>query len=282
MSGSPDWEISWQAAHRAETSSGPRSCISSMKTATPRPVSEAMPPRSESSSTRSISMSPESARPWTAGTVMPGFHRSRSFVAVAATALRRLALALGEGLDDAERVVPRAAGRAELADRLVQGRGERAPQRLVGPGLELAGPPPGAHGRGAQRVEQHGLADPAQPGEDDRALGTAAGDPLEDDVEGVELLVATRELGRALAGAGGVGVPDRVHDRSVCGSLRFPADITIQADPRVAPLRGVLSVRCLPPSSELPIRSDTPASGSRLAWDPCWRRRGGGSSAARH
>jgi hypothetical protein len=33
--GSPDWEISWAAAHNADTSSAPRSCISSMKIATP-------------------------------------------------------------------------------------------------------------------------------------------------------------------------------------------------------------------------------------------------------
>ena len=35
ITGSPDWLISWQAAQSAETSSGPRSCISSMKIADP-------------------------------------------------------------------------------------------------------------------------------------------------------------------------------------------------------------------------------------------------------
>ena len=72
------------------------------------------------------------------------------------------------------------------------------------------------------------LPTPAQPGEHDRALGAAAGHPLEHDVERVELLVATGELGRALAGAGGVGVPDRVHDRRVYASLAFTAYIRIQ------------------------------------------------------
>ena len=137
-------------------------------------------------------------------------------------------LALGERLDDAERVVAGATCRAQLAHRLVHRRREGAAQRLVRPGLELAGAPAGAHRGRAQRVEQHGLADPAQPGEHDRALGAAAGHPLEHDVEGVELLVAPGELGRALAGAGGVRVPDRVHDRRVYGSLAFTAYIAIQ------------------------------------------------------
>ena len=77
--GSPVWLISWQAAQRALTSAGARSCISSTNTATPRPASCASPPMSVSSSTRSISMSPESARPGTAATSMPGCQRSRSF-----------------------------------------------------------------------------------------------------------------------------------------------------------------------------------------------------------
>jgi hypothetical protein len=47
----------------------------------------------------------------------------------------------------------------------------------------------------AQRVEQHGLADAAQAGEHEAALGPAAGDPLEDDVEGVQLAVAPASSG---------------------------------------------------------------------------------------
>ncbi|OPZ54801.1 MAG: hypothetical protein BWY91_01443 [bacterium ADurb.BinA028] len=81
--GSPDWEISWAAAHNADTSSAPRSCISSMKIATPTPRSAASPPTSLSNSTRSISMSPESARPDTAGTSMPTLQRSRRRLAPA-------------------------------------------------------------------------------------------------------------------------------------------------------------------------------------------------------
>ncbi len=103
----------------------------------------------------------------------------------------------------------------DLADRGVHRLRERQPQRLVGPGLELAGPPGPLHREPAQRVEQHGLADPAQPGEHHRALGAAGGDPLEGDLELPQLPVAAGELGRALAGARGVGVPDRVHAGTV-------------------------------------------------------------------
>ncbi len=86
-------------------------------------------------------MSPESARPVTAGTSMPGCHRSRSCSLGSSTALR-------EGLEDAEHV-PRLVSvrRAELAHRQVQRRGQRLAQRLVRPGLELAGAPARAHRR---------------------------------------------------------------------------------------------------------------------------------------
>ena len=192
-----------------------------MKTPIPLPTSLASPPSSVSSSTRSISMSPESARPLTAGTSMPGLHCSRS---LALTPASRWAKDLITPRTCVDVVGLRV---AELPDRLVQGAGERSAQPLVGPGLELAGPPPPADRRGAQRVEQHGLADPAQAGQHQAALGTPLGDPLQDDVEGLELLVASGELGRSLPGAGGVRVPDGVHayDRIgvSSGSRRFPS-----------------------------------------------------------
>ena len=93
----------------------------------------------------------------------------------------------------------------------MQRAGQRAAQRLVGAGLELAGPPALADGLAAQRVEQHGLADPAQPGQHQRPLGPVPRDPLQHDVEGAQLLVAAGQLGRSLPGAGRVRVPDRVH-----------------------------------------------------------------------
>src|SRR5690606_11189031 len=166
MTGSADWLSSWQAAQIAETSSAPRSCISSMKTATPRPTSAASPPTSVSSSTRSISMSPESARPVSAGTSMPGFHRSRSL----------------------------APGCARCAHVHVRHRGGGLAERLAGPGLDLAGSPAGADRGGPQRVAQHGLADAAQAGAHHRALRPAPAGPLEDDAEGLQLLVTAGEL----------------------------------------------------------------------------------------
>ena len=137
----------------------------------------------------------------------------------------RPGLALGEGADHAEDVVDLVGlGVAELAHRLVERAAERPAQRLVGPGLELAGAPAAAYGGTAQRVEQHRLADAAQPGQDQRPLRAAAGDPLQHDVERRQLLVAAGELGRALAGAGGVRVPDRVHDATVSGCLALALD----------------------------------------------------------
>ena len=140
-------------------------------------------------------------------------------------------LALREGPDHAEHVVDVVGLRvAELADGLVQGARQRAAQALVGAGLELAGPPVAPHGGGAERVEQHRLADSAQAGQDQAALRAAVRHPLEDDVEGTELLVTPRELGRPLAGTGRVRVPDRVHAGTVSGTLgagpRFPRRVS--------------------------------------------------------
>ena len=209
-------------------------------------------------------MSPESARPRTAGTSMPGFHWSLSLAAGPG-------VAVGEGLDHPEHVVDRVlVAVAELADRLVQRAAQRPAQPLVGPGLELAGAPALAHGRAAQRVEQHRLADAAQPGEHEAALGAALGHPLEHDVEGGELLVAPGQLGRALAGAGGVRVPDRVHDRTVSADLgeilRLPRSPRVEESARVSssgrPLaRGV--VRLVEPSRSMAIRSGTSSAASR-------------------
>ena len=158
-------------------------------------------------------MSPESARPVTGGHVDAGLPPVTQLG-------RGRGLAQREGLDDAEHLVDLAAARvAELSHGLV-GRGrEGSAQSLVGTRLELARAPVGAHGRAAQGVEQDGLADAAQTGEHDGALGAAARDALEHDVEGPQLLVASGELGRALAGAGRVRVGDRVHDRRLYASL---------------------------------------------------------------
>ncbi len=144
---------------------------------------------------------------------MPGLHRSLSLASGAG-------FALGEGADDAEHVVDLVrVGVTQLPHRLVEGARQRPPQRLVGARFELAGAPALADRGRPQRVEQHRLADPPQPGQHEGPLRAAAGHPLEHDVEGGQLLVAAGELGRPLAGAGGVRIPDRVHDRTVSGCL---------------------------------------------------------------
>ena len=209
MTGRPDWLSSWHAAHSAETSSG----------------AEVLHLVDEDADALA-DVGGEAAE---VGEELDQVDLDVAGVGAAADGGRIDAgaplvlelgagagVAVGEGLDHAEHVVDRVlVAVPELAHRLVQRAAQRTAQALAGPGLELAGAPALAHGRAAQRVEQHGLADAAQPGEDEAALGTALGDPLEDDVEGGELLVAAGELGRALAGAGGVGVPDRVHDQTL-------------------------------------------------------------------
>jgi hypothetical protein len=114
----------------------------------------------------------------------------------------------GQHLVDPVRV---AVVRGQLTDGHVQGCGHRAAQGLIGPGLDLAGAPQPADRGRAQCVEQDGLADAAEAGEDEAALGTAAGHPLQHHVEGVQLTVAAGQLGRPLTCAGSVRVPHRVH-----------------------------------------------------------------------
>ena len=138
--------------------------------------------------------------------------------------------ALGRGaqrerLEDAQHLVD-AVGvgvpHGEVADRAVQRGRERAAEVGLRPGLDLARPPARADGHRAQLAEQHGLADAAQTGEHEAALGAAAGHALEHDLERVELAVAAGQLGRPLTRAGGEGVAHGVHDRTVSGNLAEP------------------------------------------------------------
>ena len=148
-------------------------------------------------------------------TSIPGCQRSRSFAPSGARAQ-------GERLEDAEHLVDAVGvvvADGEVADRAVQRGGERAAQVGLRPGLDLARPPARADRHRAQLAEQHRLADAAQAGEHEAALGAAAGDPLEHDLERVELAVAARQLGRPLPGAGGEGVAHGIHDRTVSGNL---------------------------------------------------------------
>ena len=68
------------------------------------------------------------------------------------------------------------------------------------------------------------LPTPRSPVSTTERSGRPAGHAFEHDVEGAQLRVAAGQLGRPLTGAGRVRVADRVHDRTVSGSLAFTAD----------------------------------------------------------
>ena len=178
------------------------------------------------SSIRSSSRSPESARPRAAITSVGGCQPWRPVLRSLSSVRSANALSTRGDVVDPLGV---AVAVGDLADGGVHGLGERQPQRLVGPGLDLAGAPGALDGEAAQRVQQHGLADAAQPGEHHAAVGPAGGDPLEGDLELPQLAVAAGELGRALPGAGRVGVPDRVHDRRVSTCLADSLDFASES-----------------------------------------------------
>ncbi len=157
------------------------------------------------SSTRSSSRSPESARPRAASTSIGGCQRFEPAALRSLSSVRRAkAFSTPETWSTRSGV---AVAVGHLAHRGVDRLGHRQAQGLVGSRLDLARAPRALDGEAAQRVEQHGLADAAQAGEHEAAVGAAGGDALEHHLELGQLAVASRQLGRALAGAGGVGVP---------------------------------------------------------------------------
>ena len=99
----------------------------------------------------------------------------------------------------------------QLSHGHVQGPGNRPPDRLIRPGLDLAGTPEPLHRHRPERVEQHGLADAAQPGQDHAALGAAARDPLEHDLKLPDLTVTAGQLRRPLPGTRGIGIAYGIH-----------------------------------------------------------------------
>jgi hypothetical protein len=140
--------------------------------------------------------------------------------------LRGRGLALREGLQHAEDVPLTVLVRAgQLADRQVQRRRQRMPQRLVGPGLELAGTPTATYSRAAHRVEQHRLADAAQSDQHDGPFRAAPRHAFEHHVERLQLGIASGQLGRTLPRTGGVRIADRIHDRTVSSYLANPRDL---------------------------------------------------------
>ena len=132
--------------------------------------------------------------------------------------------ALRERLEYAEERVDPVRGAVpgrQFADRHVQRGGDRPAQRLVRPGLDLAGAPEVVDRLGAQRVEQDRLAHSPQAGEHQAAFGATAGDPFQHHVEDVQFPPPPGEFGRALAGARCVRVADRIHGSH---SIGFSSD----------------------------------------------------------
>src|ERR1700712_5731176 len=122
---------------------------------------------------------------------------------------------------------------ADLAHRGVHGLGEGEAQRLLGTRLDLAGAPGPCDRAAAQRVQQHRLADAAQPGEHHAPVGPAGGDALEGDLELLQLAVASGELWRALPGARGVRVAYWVHDRTISRRLAYSVDCASESQRRM-------------------------------------------------
>ena len=137
-------------------------------------------------------------------------------------ALGRLRVAGGEGLEHAEEVLD-AVGRPvpwrKFADRHMQRARYRPPDRLIRPGLDLAGSPQPPDSHRPERVEQHRLPDAPQPGQHHAALGPTTGDALEHHLELADLTIATGELRRALPSAWSIGIAYRVHIIGLYGRI---------------------------------------------------------------
>ena len=212
------------------------------------------------SSTRSISMSPESARPVTAGVdaglpavaQLGGGRASRS--AKDLTMPSTWSTSSPRGWPSSRTAWWAAAARG-LRSRW-SGRASNLPVPQLARTAELR-----------RALSSTVLPTPRRPVSTiDR--GAAARDPLEHDVEGAQLLVATGELGQALTRAGGVRVRDRVHDQAIRVStenLRHPDRGRSARRPH--PFRCRLRIRT--------VRVNSPRGHHRKA--PPWLQRTAGS-----
>ena len=99
----------------------------------------------------------------------------------------------------------------QFPHRHVQRGGDRPPDRLLRPRLDLARPPQPLQCHRAERIQQHGLADPAQPGKHHAAFRAAARYPFQHHFELAKLTVAPGQFGGPLASPGRIGIPNGVH-----------------------------------------------------------------------
>ena len=128
--------------------------------------------------------------------------------------LRRGRIPRRERLEHAQEVIDPVRGTVpwrKLAHGHVQCPGDRPPDRLLRPCLDLAGAPELPHRHRPERVQQHGLAHAAQPGQDHAALRATARDTLEHDLELPDLAITACQLRRPLSGTRCVGVAYGVH-----------------------------------------------------------------------
>jgi len=97
----------------------------------------------------------------------------------------------------------------------------RGPRVLVLGDLGLDGDPTTCPGAALEGAQQDGLTDAAQAGDQHRLLGVAAPQPLEQDLEALQLRVAANQGRRRGAGVRGVRVRPRVHDPNFTGFFRI-------------------------------------------------------------
>jgi len=129
-------------------------------------------------------------------------------------ALRRPGVAGREGLQHAEEMLDPVRGAVpgrQFPHRHVQRGGDRPADRLFRPGLDLPGSPEPLQRHGPERVQQHGLADAAQPGQHHAAFRAAAGYSFQDHFELAKLAVTAGQFRRTLACAGRIRIPHWVH-----------------------------------------------------------------------
>jgi hypothetical protein len=247
MTGSRDCDSSWQAAHRADTSSAHEVLhlvdedrdapagvgrhaaeVAQQLDEVDLDVARVGPPGDRGNGDAGVPpvTQPASATrctpPPTRRTPPPG-HASPG-----RGPAPRTGLALRKGLDHTQHLRDLVRLRMpELAHRHVQRCRQGAAQRLIRTSLEFACPPMGSDRRRPKGVEQHGLSHPTQPGQHHGPLRAPPRHPFQRHVERVQLLVATGQLGGPLPRAGRVGIADRVHDRTVCRSLASVRDFLI-------------------------------------------------------
>jgi hypothetical protein len=112
-------------------------------------------------------------------------------------------------------------GRADREQRPACEPGDQRPELGLVGDLALGGAEARLFGDRLEGVQEHGLADAAQAGDEHALLRPPELEAGEQDAEGLDLLVAAGQRGRARPGPGRVGVADRVDAASVATYTGF-------------------------------------------------------------